>query len=501
MAGRVVHLAALGIMVFSMAACRSAVAPEQEPWYLHNVVAPVQKSVVTVAALNMQGEVLRIGSGFFIDRDGTLVTNDHVLEGAYQAEIKTADGDKYPIRSVVARNPLVDLMKVRVQIPREQVVPVKLADVEPAIADRVVVIGSPLGLEQTISEGIVSAVREYPANGKVYQLTAPTSPGSSGGPALNLRGQVIGVVTFQSAEGQNLNFAVSIKSLQMLTKEPRELSIAEWTFERGGRDPRLALSLCRQGAKLSIKGKYREALDYYQKAARANPDDPDTWRGLGSCYAGLDQPDQAIEAFHQSVVVDPDNAAGHFMLAMYFKALEQYAKEITSLLQVVRIDPENIRARLELAEAYGAAHQSDAQIDVLEHILAAHPNHVAALHLMGKALRKIARYDEALDLLRKASDLDPDNARIHFDIGVTYNSKNLPNEEMRAYIRAIHADPRLAPAHFNIAVLFLKQGNRKLALQEYAILKSLDAEAAERLFAKIYSERFEEIREPSAQPR
>ena len=64
-----------------------------------------------------------------------------------------------------------------------------------------------------------------------------------------------------------------------------------------------------------------------------------------------------------------------------------------------------------------------------------------------------------------------------------------------------HADPRLAPAHFNIAVLFLKQGNRKLALQEYAILKSLDAEAAERLFAKIYSERFEEIREPSAQPR
>jgi S1-C subfamily serine protease len=120
MVRRGILLVAIGAAALLLVACSKAVVPEQEPWYLHNMVAPVQKSVVTVAVLDMEGNVLRIGSGFFIDRDGTLVTNDHVLDGAYRAEIKTADGDIFPIDSVIARNPLVDLLKVRVRIPRER---------------------------------------------------------------------------------------------------------------------------------------------------------------------------------------------------------------------------------------------------------------------------------------------------------------------------------------------------------------------------------------------
>lgn len=493
---RSIYLIAIGATVLLVGACRNAVAPEQVPWHLNNLVAPVQKSVVTVAAMNADGDVLRIGSGFFIDRDGTLVTNDHVLEGAYKADIKTADDGIFPINSVIARNPLVDLVKVRVQIPRDQAVPVVLADDEAAIADRVVVIGSPMGLDQTISEGIVSAVREHPVIGKVYQLTAPISPGSSGGPALNLKGQVIGVVSFQTARGQNLNFAVSVKSLEMLTNETRELSIAEWTLEKAGHDSGLAVSLCRQGTQLSIKGKYEAALNYFQQATETNPDDPDTWRGLGSCYIGLNQPDQAIEAFHRSITAAPDNAASHFMLAMYYKALEQYHQEVPSLLRVIGIDPENVRARFELAEAYGRLGQTDEQIGAFKRILEMEPDHVPTLHRMGQTVGRMGRYDEALELLGKASDLDPDNAEIHFDMGVTYNLKKLPQEELRAYTRAIRADPQMVPAHYNIALLFLSQGNRKLALQEYAILKSLDGEKAERLFLKIYPQNIDKIRAP-----
>jgi hypothetical protein len=76
-----------------------------------------------------------------------------------------------------------------------------------------------MGLEQTVSEGIISAVREMPAGGKVFQLTAPISRESSGGPVINLDGKVVGVVTFQVARGQNLNFAVSIDALEMLSDE------------------------------------------------------------------------------------------------------------------------------------------------------------------------------------------------------------------------------------------------------------------------------------------
>ncbi len=491
-----IYLVAIGMIAVSMGACMRSVAPEQDSWHLHNMVAPVQKSVVTVAVLDIADNVLRIGSGFFIDRDGTLVTNDHVLDGAYKAEIKTADGNVYPIDAVIARNPLVDLLKVRVQIPPERAVPAVLATEDPAIADRVVVIGSPMGLEQTISEGIVSAVRDHPPIGKVYQLTAPISPGSSGGPALNLKGQVIGVVSFQAARGQNLNFAVSVKTLQMLTRETRQLSIAEWTLEKAGRDPGTAIALCRQGARLSINGQYKEALAYYQKAAETNPDDPDTWRGLGSCYVGLDEPDHALEAFQQSIAAAPDNAAGHFMLAMYYKVLEQFPSEIPPLLQVIRLDPENIQARFELAEVYGRVGQTQAQIETYKAILEREPDHVPSLHGMGRIMGRLGRHDDALDLLRRASTLAPENAEIFFDMGVAYNAKNLPDEELRAYTKAISVNPKLAPAHYNMALIFLKQGNRKLALQQYAILKSLDTQVAEALFIKVYPQSIDKITSP-----
>ncbi len=463
---------------------------------LSEMVSPIQKSVVTVAAFDIDGDLTKIGSGFFIDDNGTLVTNYHVLEGAHKGVIKTATGKKYPIRSVVAFNQLVDLMKVRVQIPAGLAVPVALAEEEPAVADRVVVIGSPMGFEQTISEGIVSAVREHPSNGKVYQVTAPISTGSSGGPAVNLRGEVIGIVTFQAAKGQNLNFAVSIKALQLLIDEPQEISLVEWTIQKSSGNPRLAASLCSRGARLSIRGNYEAALDYFQRATEINPDDPDAWHGLGNCYIGLNQPDDAIEAYHQSIDVDPDNPSTHFMLAMFYKALGQYRDAAASLLRVISLDPDNLRARYELARAYGKLDDTQKQSDSFEAILQIKPDHVPTLHLMGQAARRIGHYDRALDLLLKASALQPENALIHFDIGVTYHYKAMPKKELRAYANAIAADPRLVAPHFNMGILYLKQGNRKQALDQYIILKSLDDDVARKLFLQIYPENTTDAESP-----
>ncbi len=481
----------IGIMtmltgLWMITACSSAVTPTQSPSHLRQLVAPIRQSVATVAAFNVDGEMASIGSGFFIDRDGTLVTNHHVLEDAYRAEIKTADGNRYPISTVLARSQLLDLIKVRVDIPSSLVTPVDLSSAEPAIAERVVVIGSPMGLDQTVSEGIVSAVRIHPANVNVYQLTAPISQGSSGSPVLNLAGNVIGVVTFQASKGQNLNFAVSIKALEMLPQDAEELSIAEWTLSRQGRDLRLAASLCQKGTQLSIRGKYEAALDFYQRATETNPDDPDAWHGLGSCYVGMNQPDEAIEAFHHSITADPENAASHFLLAMFYKTQKKYQEAIPVLLKVISIDSQNVQARLELADAYGKLNQIKAQIASFREILAFKPDHVPTLHLMGTIIRGIGQYDEALDLLQKASALEPENAQIHYDIGVTYHSKNLPKEELQAYTRALRVNPWLAPAHFNMGRLFVDQGKPGLALHQYEILKGIDDTLAQRLFGRIY---------------
>jgi serine protease Do len=132
------------------------------------MVKKIQPAVVTVVAYNVNREVSNLGSGFFIDKKGYLITNYHVLKDSYAADVKTYDGKKYPIELVVAENKSSDLIKVWVNIPESSVHWITVTETEPSIADRVVVVGSPLGLEQTVSEGIVSAVRELPVVGKVF---------------------------------------------------------------------------------------------------------------------------------------------------------------------------------------------------------------------------------------------------------------------------------------------------------------------------------------------
>ena len=109
---------------------------------------------------------------------------------------------------VVAENPSLDLVKVFVDIPEELPIAIDVAREPPDIAERVLVVGSPMGLEQTVTEGIISAIRELPDVGTIYQITAPISPGSSGSPIINMKGKVVGVTSFFLQKGQNLNFGI-----------------------------------------------------------------------------------------------------------------------------------------------------------------------------------------------------------------------------------------------------------------------------------------------------
>ena len=464
----------------------TSLQPPAQPWSLKQLIEPLRPSVVTVVTYDLDGEVAGLGSGFFISSSGILVTNYHVLDGAYRADVKTLDGREYPIMTVLAKSQQVDLIKVRVNIPRNQVALLPLAEQEPVLADRVVVIGSPLGLDQTVSEGIISAVRETSAVGKVFQLTAPISQGSSGSPVLNHQGEVVGVVSFQVTTGQNLNFAISVNSLRYLPMDVAPTPLAEWTLRNSGERPAVAAELCRKGARLTIEGQYEEALSYFKEATETHPDDPNVWYGLGSCYAGLDQQGDAVEAFRQPIDADPDNIEAHFLLAMYYNSLENYELAIASLLEVLRIDPSSLQGRFELGQAYGRLNRQEEKINTLETLLSYQPDFVPALFSLGLALNELGRHDEAVTRLQQASALEPNNAAIYFTLSRAYHQLNRPEEEIQALLLAIRSNPRLVQAHFRIGLAFLGRGQTTQALQQYEVLRNLNPVAAEMLFQKIY---------------
>ena len=176
---------------------------------LVELVKKVKPCVVLIETFDKDNKPLAQGSGFFVNNKGHIVTNHHVLKGAYRATIKTSSGMEYPVEGVIAKDADADIVKLVANIPDANTPFLNLSDIVPSEGQDIVVIGNSLGLESTtVSAGIVSAVRDIPAFGKIIQITAPVSPGSNGSPVINSKGEVIGIATLIVTSDQNLNFAI-----------------------------------------------------------------------------------------------------------------------------------------------------------------------------------------------------------------------------------------------------------------------------------------------------
>jgi len=178
------------------------------------IFAAASQAVFKIELKAFEDEDAGSGSGFFISSDGIAVTNFHVLVDADSASITTADGKMYPIEGVLGVAPKEDLALIKIKgsgFPY-----LTLGDpAELRTAQRIYCIGSPYGLDNSISDGLVSSVnREFEGN-RYIQISAPIAPGSSGGALLNEYGQVVGVTTASIGEG-NVNLAVPVTKLGTL---------------------------------------------------------------------------------------------------------------------------------------------------------------------------------------------------------------------------------------------------------------------------------------------
>ncbi|MDP3297103.1 MAG: S1C family serine protease [Thermodesulfovibrionia bacterium] len=178
-------------------------------------------SVVMLLMEDSNGQPLSLGSGFFV-REGIVATNLHVIEGAAKGYVKiVAQKLKYDIAGILGIDKEHDL--VLLSIKGAKAPSLSLGDGQQvAVGDEVYAVGNPQGLEGTFSQGIISSIRQV-ASETILQITTPISPGSSGGPVLNVQGTVIGVAVATFKGGQNLNFAIPISYLSSLLQNIKPL--------------------------------------------------------------------------------------------------------------------------------------------------------------------------------------------------------------------------------------------------------------------------------------
>ncbi len=171
-------------------------------------------STVLLVMEDANGQPLTLGSGFFV-REGKIASNLHVIEGASRGYAKlVGQKTKYDIEGVSAVDAERDLVILNISASSAPTLSLGNSDAV-QVGESVFAVGNPQGLEGTFSQGIVSSIRKVGPN-TLLQITAPISPGSSGGPVLNAEGKVVGVSVATFSGGQNLNFAIPSDYLKAL---------------------------------------------------------------------------------------------------------------------------------------------------------------------------------------------------------------------------------------------------------------------------------------------
>jgi tetratricopeptide (TPR) repeat protein len=465
----------IAIFVFLASLAGAAVAQD----FLPELVKRIKPSAVAIETFDARDNTVARGSGFFVAPD-RIITNRHVIERSNRVEIHLLDGKKFPVKGVLGVDGEGDLALLQVDVPRALSVPLPIVQTVPQEGESIVVIGNPYGLEGSVSNGIVSAVREISGYGKIIQITASISPGSSGSPVVNMAGQVIGVATLQAAEGQNLNFAVPAERIAQLRINDLQ-SFSALSAETQKNKHAAAERLYSLGLAQLSRDDYARALPYFEKAVETDPNYAEAWYQAGYSYGILGRHPEALKASRQAARLRPEWPATYVNIGASSFALGQYREAADAYKQAIKLDDDNAETQYSFGVTLGKLNRTDEEILSYRRTLAIKPDHVNAMEKLGLALFKQRRFAEAAGVFEQLKVYKPD-AKTYNYIAESYLEMGKSDEGIEALNNALGFNPDFEKARFNLGRAYIKTGNRDLAQVQYEILKNSRSDWADRLY-------------------
>ncbi|HEX6127256.1 MAG TPA: trypsin-like peptidase domain-containing protein [Pyrinomonadaceae bacterium] len=449
--------------------------------YLPELVKRIKPSSVAIETFDAKGNALSRGSGFFIAPD-RIVTNRHVIERSSRVEVHLMDGKKFVVKGVLAVDGEGDLAMLQVDVPKALAVPLPIVRTVPQEGESIVVVGNPFGLEGSVSNGIVSAVREISGYGRIIQITAPISPGSSGSPVVNMYGQVIGIATLQAAEGQSLNFAVPAERiLQLKVNELQTVSSLSADTQKNKRAA--AERYYSQGVAQLSRDDYARALQFFERATELDANYPEAWYQAGFCYGVLGRHQDALKASKQAAKLRPEWVEAHVNIGASSFALGQFKEAADAYRQALRIE-DTPETQYALGLTLGRLNRTDEEILAYRRTIAMKPDHPNALERLGAAYFKQKRWADSASTYEQLKTYKPD-AKTYNALGESYFELNKPDDSVQAFNSALGYDPEFEKARYNLGRAYLKLGSPEMARVQYEILRNARSEWADRLYVLI----------------
>jgi len=358
---------------------------------LPELVRRVKPSVVMIRVFDKDGKAVKDGSAFFI-APTRVVTNYHVVEGGSAGEIYSNEGFAYKVSRVLSYDPNADLAILEIELPaRVQFKPLIISGGGVQEGESIVVIGNPEGLQGTVSQGIVSAFRQYANESSLIQITAPISAGSSGSPVMNMRGEVVGVAVGAKSDGQNLNFAVSGSKLAAVSENAERWSNVVRLYEDGER--------------LYRGGNYRRALEMFAQVAKLSPAYAAAWMEIGRTQFAIGDYAAAGTAFNETALLEPNNAEAHYNSGIAYAKQGRYADAVNCFRRVIVLYPNSVGTYVETGNAYYELNDMRNAIDSYKQAIRIDPNDASANYNLGLALVAQGNRKSARKQIKKLQEL------------------------------------------------------------------------------------------------
>ncbi len=486
---------------------------------LAELIKEIQPAVVTIFTYNKEGEPLGQGSGFFVNKNGHLITNYHVLKQAYSAKVKTFAGKEFHVELVLAENEIADLIMLSVETPEKPVRFLEASKTQSKGGERAFVVGSSGGQEATVGEGIVSDVLNMPTIGKIFQISIAIFPGSSGSPLFNMKGQVIGVVSFTATQDYHVRgFAVSAEQVLRLKPQAKSKTIEEWTwdisqersmenwYENGLRffwinEDKKALHCFKKAVDINDQsekawfyvgyynskyGRYKEAIEAFQQAIRINRDFDVAYAELGVANLSLCQYQEAIEAFKQAIRINTEDDFSYQNLGTAYIGLGRYQQAVEAYKHAITINSVGVRAHYNLGLALDRLSEYEEAAKAYNRATRIDPADAKAYYRLGVTCVKLGRYQEAIEAYKQAINIKPDSAEAHAHLGLVYAELGLYQNAIGILQQAISIKPENADLHYLLGGTYIMVGDKGSALEEHKILKDLDKNLANELLNMIY---------------
>ncbi len=254
-----------------------------------------------------------IGHGIFISTDGILLTNYHVIRDAAKIVARTSNGAIYGLKKVCGYSETYDVAELQFITPKVSFLTMGRSD-DAVEGQRVVVIGFPLGLDISVSDGIISGFRE---NHSLVQVTAPISPWSSGSPVLDESGKVVGIVRYFYLDGQNLNVAICSETVRS--------AIAK-ALEAPAPPPPIAKAISTWTPTADEVEQTLKVISVYTEQIRLKPDECSAYLMRGACYGSIKEYGKAISDYTEVIRLRPDYAAAYKGRAAAYNAIGNHSQ-------------------------------------------------------------------------------------------------------------------------------------------------------------------------------